>query len=99
VGVVDQNVDRALVLGDIRGRGGDGDVVGHVDGNEPRAERSSDRHAPFEVAGSEQHGVTEFDETAGGLTAEALVRPGDEGDRHPSSIRRRRGTRPGTPRR
>jgi hypothetical protein len=83
-GIVDQNIDRALVLGDVRGRGGDRRVVGHVDGNEPRAERGGGRPAPFGVAGSDQHGVTEFDEAAGGLVAESLVRAGDEGDRHAS---------------
>ena len=51
------------------------------------------------VAGSDEHGVTEFDEAAGGLAAEPLVRSGDEGDRHAFIVRSACGSRPGTPQR
>jgi hypothetical protein len=85
--VVDQDVDAALVLGDVRGCGGDGRVVRHVDADEPRAERGGGLRAPFGVARPDEHGVAEVDEAACGLAPEALVRTGDEGDRHAVSVR------------
>ena len=45
-GVVDQHVDAALVLGDVRGGGGDGRVVGDVDGHEARAQLSAAACSP-----------------------------------------------------
>jgi hypothetical protein len=83
----------------VRGSGGDGRVIGHVDLDDPRAERGGGPRAPSGVTGADDHGVTEFDEAAGGLAAEPLVRSGDEGDCHRAIVGFTCGVQPGTPRR
>ena len=71
------------MVGDVRGRGGHGRVVGDVDADEPRAECGCSRGAALGVAGTEEHGVTDLDEAAGGLVAPQVpVLRVAEHDRH-----------------
>ena len=75
-GVVDQNIDRVLVLGDTRGRGGDRGVVSHVDRHEAGTGAIGGGLAAPGVPVADDNGVAQFGQPAGGLVAEALVGPG-----------------------
>jgi hypothetical protein len=88
-GVVDQHVDRTLVVLDVRGRRRDRMVVRDVDLDEAGSERVGCGLAALTVAGADDHGLTECDEPAGGLVAEPLVGSGDEGDGHVDEDRSR----------
>ena len=86
-GVVDDPVDPPLVCFDVGGGLRNRRVVGHVDRHEAHAEPASGRRAPLRVTRTEDDGVAEFGQAAGGLVAEALIRSSDEGNRgHASTL-------------
>jgi AhpD family alkylhydroperoxidase len=98
--VVDEHVDAALAGFDVGGGPRHRRVVRHVDRHEADTEPGGGGRAALRVAGAEDDGVAAFGQAAGGLEAEALVRPGDEGDRvHGSQPAAPRAGQPGTPRR
>ena len=85
--VVDERVDPALVRLDVGGGPRHRHVVRHVDLDEADAERGGGGCAELGVSGAKDDGAAELGQAAGGLVAEALVRPCDEGDRgHGSSL-------------
>jgi len=88
-GVVDQPVDPPLVRLHVGGRPGHGRVVGHVDLDEADPEPIGGGPAALGVPRAHDHGLALLGQAAGGLVAEALVRPGDKGNcAHASSIGR-----------
>jgi hypothetical protein len=80
-GVVDQHVEPAVGLDFLGGRV-DRRVVGHVKPHETSTEPSGGVPSPFRTPGADVNSMTRGQKLAGRLEAQALVGPGDQGDRH-----------------
>jgi len=90
-GVVDQNVQTPCGRDGLRGDG-DRFVVGHVELDEPAAQRVGRLPSALRVTCGHPDGVAGFDEAAGGFVAEALVGSGNQCCCHSSIVRGRHGS-------
>src|SRR5262249_29634097 len=84
--VVDQDVQVAVFAAYSGGRRLDAVVVSRIDVDERRTELARRLGPALRVAGTGEHGVTQFDEPPGCLVAQALVSSSDQRNGHRASL-------------